>query len=98
MTTGWKNRKDRFGVDGGNGTDSFEKHNECMREFRRSHADVAMVNGQRLDESALLESMKPLQVHRTMMETGGAALPSDPTDQSALVPIWKVARYKLSQN
>jgi len=94
----WNNRDYRFGANGGNGKGSFEEHNERMREFRRSHADVAMVNGQRLDESALLESMKPLQVHRTMMETGGSALPNDTTDQSALVLILKVPRYKLSQN
>ena len=98
MTTGWKNRKDRFGADGGNGTDSFEKHNECMREFRRSHAEVTLVNGPRSDEAAFLQRLQPLQVGYPVMETGGSALPSDPTDQSALVPIWKVARYKLSQN
>ena len=69
-----------------------------MREFHRSHADVAMVNGVRLDEAAFLESLWPLQIRRTIMETGGSALPNDTTDRSPLVPMWKVARYKLSQN
>ena len=94
----WNNRNDRFDPNGGNGRGSFEQHSECMREFRRSHADVAMVNAPRCGESALLESMRPLQVRRTMIETGGSALPNDTTDRSALVPMWKVARYKLSQN
>ena len=98
MTMGWNNRNDRFDPNGGNGNGSFEEHNECMREFHRSHADVAMVNGPRLDEPALLESMQPLQVSRTMMETGGSPLPNGTTDWSALVPAWKLARYKLSQN
>ena len=98
MTMAQNNRKDWFNPDGGNGRDSFEKHNETMRRFRKSHAGVAMVNGPRLDEAALLERMRPLKVRRTMMETGGSALPNDTTDRSTLVPVWKVARYKLSQN
>ena len=98
MAMKWKNRDYRFNPNGGNGSGSFEEHDERAREFRRSHADVAMVNAPRCDESALLESMKPLQVRRTMMEAGGSAFPNDTTDRSALVPVWKVARYKLSQN
>ena len=98
MSMEWNDRDYRFDSNGGNGRGSFEEHDEYMREFRKSHANVAMVNGPRLDESALLERMRPLQVSRTMMETGGSALPNDTTDRSALVPMWKVARYKFSQN
>ena len=98
MAMEWNNRDYWFDSNGGNGSGSFEQHNECMREFRRSHADVAMVNGQRLDEAAFLDSLWPLLVSRTTMETGGSALPNDTTDRSPLVPMWKVARYKLSQN
>ena len=98
MTMKWNNRNDRFDSNGGNGRESFEQHDERMREFRRSHADVAIVNGPRLDEAALLERMGSLQVSHTMMKTGGTALPNDTTDQSALVPVLKVAGYKLSQN
>ena len=98
MTMEWNSRNDRFNRNGGNGNGSFEQHNECMREFRGSHTDVAMVNGPRLDEAALLERMESLQVSRTMMETGGSRLLNGTTDWLALVPMWKVARYKLSQN
>ena len=98
MIMKWNSRNDRFDPNGGNGRESFEEHNESMREFRRSHADVAVVNGSRLDEAALMERMESLQVRHTMVETGGSALPSDTTDQSALIPMWKVAKYKLSQN
>ena len=98
MAMEWNNRDYRFDSNGGNGNGSFEQHDECMREFRRSHADVAMVNGPGLDEAAFLERLPPLGVRRTMMETGGSALPNDTTDRSALVPMWKVPRYKLSQN
>jgi len=93
----WNNRNDRFDLNGGNGRDSFEQHNESMREFRGSHAEVAMVNAPRLDEAAFLKSLLFLRVNY-IMETGGSALPNDTTDRSPLVPTWKVARYKLSQN
>ncbi len=98
MTMEWNNRDYRFDFNGGSGNSSLEQHNERMREFRRSHADVAMVNGQRLDEAAFLESLRLWRVHRTMMETGGSALLNGTTDWSALVPVLKVAGYKLSQN
>ena len=100
MTMEWNNRNYRFDPNSGNGMVSFEEHNGRMTEFRGSHANVALViNGPRLDEAALLESLRPLQVCRSMIEeTGGSALPNDTTDQSPLVPMWKVAHYKLSQN
>ena len=98
MTMKWNSRNGRFDLNGGNGREFFEEHDKRMREFRRSHADVAVVNGPRLDEAVLLERMKPLQVIRTMVETGGSRLLNGTTDWPALVPVLKVARYKLSQN
>jgi len=98
MAMEWINRNDRFDPNGGNGRGSFQEHAERMREFHTAHADVAMVNAPRCDEAALLESMRPLQVRRIMMETGGSIFPSSTTDWPALVPTLKVARYKLSQN
>ena len=86
MTMKWNNRE------------SFQELHERMRGFRRSHAEVVMVNTPRHDEPALLESTRPLQASRIIIETGGAE-PSDGTaDWSALIPVSKVARYKLSQN
>ena len=98
MAMEWNSRNDRFDPNGGNGRESFEAHDERMREFRSSHANVVMVNGLRLDEAALLERMESLQVSRTMMETGGSRLLNGTMDWSALVPVLKVAGYKLSQN
>ncbi len=72
-------------------------HDERMREFRSSHADVALVNGPRLDEAAYLDSLLFLRVNYTM-ETGGIALPNEVIDRSALDLMRKVAGYKLSQN
>ena len=98
MTMEWNNRNGQFDRNSVSVRDSFREHDERMREFRRSHANVAMVNGPRLDESALLESMRPFQVPHPMMETGGSRLLNRSTDWSALVPLGKVARYRLSQN
>ena len=92
-----KNRDYWFDSNGGNSRGSFEEHDEQMSGFRNSHADVAMVNGPRLDEATLLERMLYLRVNY-VVETGGSALPIDTTDRSALVPVLKVGRYKLSQN
>ncbi len=91
------NRMNGFEPNDSNDKGSFQEHSELMTEFRKSHADVALVNGLRLNEAALLESLLFLRVNY-IMETGGSALPNDTTDQSPLVPVWKVARYKLSQN
>ena len=83
MTMKWNNRE------------SFQEHHECMRGFRRSHADVALVNTPRLDKASFMESLLFLRVNY-VVETGGSALPDDTTDWVALVPMWKVAEYKLS--
>ena len=98
MAMKWNSRDYQFDPNGGNSRSSFQEHNEHMRKFRGSHADIAMVNGPRLDEAALIERMEPLQICRIMMERGGSALPNATTTQSTLVPILRVARYKLSQN
>jgi len=98
MAMKWNSKDYQFDPNGGNGGESFEVHDKRMREFHSSHADVAMVNGPRLDEAALLERMASLQVSRTMMETGGSQLLKGTTDWSALVPMWKVAGYKLARN
>jgi len=97
MTMEWNNRDYQFDPNGGNGNGSFEQHNEGMREFRKSHANVAMVNEPRLDKASFLDSLLFLRVNY-VVETGGSALPDDTTDWSALVPMWKVAQYKLSRN
>lgn len=99
MAIKWNEQTRRFDPNGGNSNGSFQEHDRRMREFRASHADVALVNGTRLGEAALIQTMKPLQVnYPIMMERGGSLLPDDTTDCSALVPMCKVARYKLSQN
>lgn len=97
MTMEWNNRDCRFAPNGINGRGSFPEHAECMKWFRRSHADVTMVNGPRCEEPVLPESTRPLPVH-PIMETGGSRLPSSTMDWATLIPVLKIARYKLSQN
>ena len=94
---GWNSRDYRFDSNGGNGNSSFEQHNKHMREFHKSHANVAMVNGSRLDEAAFLESLLFLRVNY-VVETGGSVLLNDQMDWSTFNYLSKVAKYKLSQN
>lgn len=97
MTMGRKNR-DQFDLNGGHGRGSFQEHDERIRGFRRSHAEVAMVNAPRCDEATLIESMELLPVSRPVTETGGSRFLSGTADWATLVPVLRVARYKLSQN
>ena len=83
---------------GGNCGESFYEHDEHMRVFCRSHANASMVNAPRCDESSLIEVMRLLEVKRTIIETGGSRFPNSATEWSTLLPLLKVARYKLSQN
>jgi hypothetical protein len=91
------NRGCRVGPDSGVG-DSFKRHNERMREFRRSCANVRMVNGRRLDRAALIQDMRPWRACRTLPEAGGMVVPEGTMDGGPLVTLWKVARHKLSPN
>ena len=98
MVMKWNSKDYQFDPNDGNSRSSFKEHNKRMREFHSSHANVVMVNGPRLDEAALLERMESLQVSHNMIEAGGSRLLNGIMDWSALVPVLKVARYKLSQN
>ncbi len=98
MTREWNSRNNWFNPNNGNGKGSFGEHDEHMRGFRRSHAKVAMVNAPRCDEATLIERTQPLQVSRLVTETGGSRFLNGTADWSALVPVLRVARYKLSQN
>lgn len=98
MTIGRNNRNDYFDSNSGNSKSPFQEHNERMREFRSSHADVVLMNGQRLDKAGLLETTEPLRLRYPIGETGGARLLGGIIDWSELVPMLKVTRYKLSQS
>ncbi len=76
----------------------FQEHNERMRGFRKSHADVAFVNGVRHTGSALLENTFPLSVRQTWMEAGGSRLADDKLDWSDFVSILKVTGNNFSPN
>lgn len=75
----------------------FVQHNEHMSAFRKSHADIALINAPRLAGAALIENMELLPSSSIIWETGGLLFPSS-TEWEALVPLWRVARYKLANN
>ena len=94
----WNNRDVRFNFRNANSRDAFKEHNERMKEFRRSHTDVSIFKAPGYHEPGLLESPQPLKVSYTMIETGGSGFLSGQTGWLALIPVFKVARYKLSHN
>ena len=98
MKMEWHTGDYRFAPSGGNGGDAFAEHAECMRRFLGSHGDLAMVNGPRCGKPALPESNFHLSVQRFMTKSGGARFPNDATDWVTLVPVLKMAQYKLSPN
>ncbi len=77
---------------------SFGEHNEYMREFRKAHAAVALVNAPRYGEPAILARTEPLQLKDIIIEAGGTGFLDNAMNWSVYVPAPKVARYKLSQN
>ena len=78
--------------------ESFQKHAEYMKSFRKAHAAVALVNAPRYGESAILARTEPLQLKDIIIEAGGTGFLDNATNWSAYVPVPKVAGYKLSQN
>ena len=98
MATEQNNRDYQFNPTKENGRYSFQDHNKHMKAFRRSHGDVAMVNGPRCNRLGILEITQPLQLPRmiTQIDTGGTKRYID--DWWVLVDALQVAEHKLSQN
>lgn len=93
------NHKDyRFDHNSTNGGGFFDEHNEQMKVFRRSHSNVALVNSPWCDKLGTLQATYPLQLHRTMTETGGSRIISGIDDWSTLVLVLEVKRHKFWQN
>ena len=95
MTMAQNNRDNRFDSNGENGRESFHEHDERMRAFRRSHGSDLKVKISRRD---LINMMWPLLVADTRKETGGSRLLNGITDWPDLIPIWRIAAHKFSQN
>ncbi len=77
---------------------SFGEHNENMREFRKAHAAVVLVNAPRYDESAILARTELLQLKDIIIEAGGTGFLDNAMNWSVYIPMPTVARYKLSRN
>lgn len=77
---------------------SFSEHNDIMRLFRKSHANIAMVNRPRSSSSPLPQSTRIFLTNRIRRDTGGVSLLVNCSDSTSfpLIPI--VASYKLSPN
>ena len=72
--------------------DSFQKHNERMRAFHKSHDRASEVR------ALLLGSMDTLQVTRTIMDTEELQGSTDTKERFALIPLLKVPLSRYSPN
>jgi len=95
MTMARNNRNDGFNFNGGNEKDSFNEHNESMREFRKNHAPESLVKVSRRD---LINTMWPLLTTGTTRETGGATGPASMMDWSVFVPMGEGTIRRFSSN
>lgn len=78
--------------------ESFQKHAEYMKSFRKTHAAVALVNGLEHGESPILARTEPLQLKDIIIEAGGTGFLDNAMNWSVYIPMPTVARYKLSRN
>lgn len=77
---------------------SFSEHNDIMRLFRKSHANIAMVNGPRYSASHLPQSTRIFSANRLRGDTGGVSLMVNGSDSTSFLLIPRVASYKLLPN
>ena len=60
MSIAWESRSELFNTDGESDETSFQRHNECMKEFRLAHARVETIDSKR-GKKADWETLVPLQ-------------------------------------
>jgi len=77
---------------------AFAAHIHSMRLFRQSHTCALQVNEIKCDEPALSEDIRTCRVSLTVSETGGSVIPIGTKDWLALVPMWRMAQRRFSQN
>lgn len=91
MTMVGNNKDDRFYLNGANGRESFEEHNERMREFHGSHAsDVEM--------RAVIQKTPPRDIAHVMTERKEPRNISGRVNWSAIFPTYQVTPRKFSPN
>lgn len=76
----------------------FDVHNKRMTEFRKSHAESSLTNGDRLSEGEYLMRLHPLRVGRATVGAGDSVYYRDMSAISQTAPIWEVASYRFSAN
>jgi len=98
LTTELNNRDRWFENNNTNGSESFQKHNQLMKAFRRSHPDIARINTSSFDRFSILEKTRPLRLQPILTDTGGSWIANGIDDWSLFVAALEVARHKFWQN
>jgi hypothetical protein len=77
---------------------SFRMHNEVMKEFRRRHGRVILVNPTGFAEHGITTTTAPLTIRCVSADYGGSDLKKWNTDLDTSLLLPRVAHYKLSSN
>jgi hypothetical protein len=77
---------------------SFREHNEHMRIFRKSHADIAMTNAAPCGERPVPANTLSLQLSHIVRKKEGSKLLIGAEERSAIVPMWSMTTREFSQN
>ena len=93
----WNRRRPNFNSDNFKSED-FREHDQNIRRFYKAHHYAAMANPPRLYIFVPVMRAVPLLPSLARKEMGGIRRHPELKEWEALVPLWRVASYRLSQN
>jgi hypothetical protein len=98
LTLELDDRELQFDRDSTDDRQTFLKHDEQMKAFRKSHDSITVANSTKYSKLCILENTGHLRLHPIMKETGGMRLVNGMDDWSILVAALEVTRHKFWQN
>lgn len=98
MTTESNTRDHWIDPDSAWGAGAFHEHDEQMKAFCKSHANVTGSSPLNHDKPGILGYTRPLKIRPIVVETGGSRIVSAMSDWSVLVAALEVTRHKFWQN
>jgi len=96
MRVAWNNRNNRLNPKSRKDGSSFKEHAKRMKMFRKSHPCLEVKTAGH-NQPMLFESLRTLPVTFIIRETGGSR-GTIGTNDSAPIPLWKVALPGCSEN
>ena len=94
----WDKRNDRFYFELENTRDSSEEHSELMKIFHEFYPSGSEMETPEHNLPALVESGQYLLCANTITATGGSRSTTTPADWLPLIPMWRIALRRFSDN